>query len=113
LREDDDDGEYTIHAKQHMTKLFRQWRQIVKVDYEKFLGMNTPENKPRKVVCSSLVGFSEEHRAFLEESTVDLAKVINITFFLQTHPCHTHLQEANDILRTYCYFHGPGSNRCS
>ena len=44
LREDDDDGEHTIHAKQHMPKLFRQWRQIVKVDNENVLGMNTPEN---------------------------------------------------------------------
>ena len=43
--------------------------------------MNTPENKPRKVVCSSLMGFSEESGAFLEESTVDLTKVKTITFF--------------------------------
>jgi len=67
-----------------MPKLFRQWRQIVKVDNENVLGMNTPENKPRKVVFSALMGFSEEPRVFLEESSVDLAKVKNITFSTNT-----------------------------
>ena len=84
LREDDNDREYTIHAKQHMPKFFRQWRQIVKLNSANVLGMNTPENKPRKVVCSSLMFFSVEPRAFVEESTVDLSKVKTSHFSTNT-----------------------------